>query len=66
MSQKKVYELLKALGGKATAKEISKLARERYPQASLYKYVYDRLYRLKKWGYIDRNSDGQWFIIEEY
>mgnify|MGYP001096394166 CR=1 FL=1 len=66
MSQKLVYELLKALGGKAKTGEISKLAKKRYPERSLHNYVSDRLHRLMKWGIIGRNNDGEWFIIEEY
>ncbi|MCP8306681.1 MAG: hypothetical protein H3Z49_06240 [archaeon] len=65
MSQKLVYELLKELGGKAFPKQIKELAKKKYPKHSLYLYIYDRLHRLEKWGYVQKNSDGSWSIIEE-
>lgn len=66
MSQKLVYLLMKELGGTAFAKQISDLARRKYPDATLYQYVNDRLRKLRKWGYIEKNPDGSYSIIAEY
>jgi len=61
-----VYLLLKELGGTAFPRQIKELAKQKYPDRTLYRYVHDRLQRLTKWGYIKRNSDGSYTIIEEY
>jgi hypothetical protein len=66
MSQKLVYLLIKELGGTAFPKQIKELAKQKYPDRTLYKYVYDRLHRLAKWGYIQKNPDGSYTIKEEY
>jgi len=66
MSQKKIYEILQELGGTAFPKQISELAKRRYPDAKLYTYVHDRLHRLRKWGYVRKNMDGSWSIIAKY
>lgn len=66
MSQKIVFELLKRLGGRATAKEIAELAKQIYPDSSLYTYVGKQLSSLKKWGYIRKNLDGTWSVQSEY
>lgn len=65
MSQKLVYELLKELGGTAFPKQIIELAKKKYPEAKLHQYIYDRLYRLRKWGYVRKNEDGSWSIVAE-
>jgi hypothetical protein len=44
-----VFELMQELGGAATVSEISRLAREKYPNLSLWSYG-DRFRKLKKWG----------------
>lgn len=66
MSQKMIYDLLKELGGRAFPKEIAELAKKKYPDATLYSYVHDRLLRLRKWGFVKKNDDGSWSIIAEY
>ena len=66
MSQKIIYDLLKELGGNAFTSDISKLAKQKYPDATLHTYVYHRLRDLKKWGLIKKNTDGSWSIVEEY
>jgi hypothetical protein len=43
MSQQIVLQLLQELGGIATSSEIIRLAREKYPDLSLWQYVGDRL-----------------------
>lgn len=53
MSQKIVFELLKELGGVATRKQISELAKKKYPDLTLHQYVSDRLLKLKNWGYVE-------------
>jgi hypothetical protein len=66
MSQKLVFDLLKELGGRARCKDISELAKKKYPDLSLYLYVSVRLHALSKWGYVKRNPDLTWEIVAEY
>jgi hypothetical protein len=61
-----VFRLLKKLGGRATGKSISDLAKKEYPNLSLYLYVGNRLQRLAKWGYVKKNPDQTWEILQEY
>jgi hypothetical protein len=56
MSQQTVLELLQELGGTATSSEIIILAREKYPDLSLWQYIGDRLRKLKRWDDIDYNT----------
>ena len=56
---------MKELGGKAKASEISKLALQKYPEASLHQYVSIRLHQLENWGYVRHNVDGTWEIISK-
>lgn len=63
MSQKLVLELLRELG-RATTGEVGRLARERYPDSSLYQYVSDRLQKLHKWGIVDKDKNGFWSVVE--
>jgi len=65
LSQKKIYEIIKELGGTATPTEIKKLVRIKYPDASLHDYVYYMLQNLKRWDIIKKNADGSWTIINE-
>ena len=50
MSQRIVLELLKELGGKAKTREISNLAKIRYPESCLHEFVGHKLERLATWG----------------
>jgi len=61
-----VFKLLKELGGRASSRNISELAKKRYPDLSLHKYVHTRLNALAKWGYVKRNPDRTWQIVGEY
>jgi Fe2+ or Zn2+ uptake regulation protein len=68
MSQEAVYKLLKELGGRATTKQIRELALKKYPTATLYTYVIDRLRRLEKFGYIKKtvsNNTDCWTILRK-
>jgi Fe2+ or Zn2+ uptake regulation protein len=66
MSQQIVLELLQQLRSTATSSEIIRLAREKYPDLSLWQYVGDRLRKLKKWGLVDYDSTtNKYFIIVE-
>jgi hypothetical protein len=47
-----VLKLLRELGGKAKTSDISKLAKLKYPDSSLYQQVAHKLMRLQIWGYI--------------
>jgi hypothetical protein len=64
MSQEIVYALLQDLGGKATTKQISELAKKRYPGYSLHAYVHVRLRSLQKWGYVKKDSNGSWVLTD--
>lgn len=66
MSQKKIYDLLQELGGTAFPRQIAELAKRKYPDATLHTYVSNRLQKLHKWGYVNKNADGSWSIIEKY
>jgi Fe2+ or Zn2+ uptake regulation protein len=66
VSQELVYKLLKELGGVATTKQVREKAQQEYPDLTLYKYVFNRLKKLEKNGYISRsykNSINTWTII---
>jgi len=61
MSQEDVLLILKDSGGEATTKQIREDAKKKYPNRTLYMYVSDRLYKLKKWNIIikDGERDGK-------
>jgi hypothetical protein len=57
---------LQELGGIATSSEIIRLARQKYPNLSLWQYVGSRLYKLKKWGFIGYDAvTNKYFIINK-
>ena len=64
MSQVIVLKLLKELGH-ATTGQVSRLAKERYPESSLYQYVSARLNALKKWKTVNKDDQGRWYIVED-
>lgn len=69
MSQEEVYKILKELGGNATTRQIRIRAKEKFPQASLYQYVTNRLQKLEKNGYVKRTIENKhtlWSIISDY
>jgi Fe2+ or Zn2+ uptake regulation protein len=69
MSQEKVYEILKELGGKARTTEIRDRAKAKFPEATLYKYVGQQLNQLEKYGCVKRAfSNGKlgWEITGRY
>jgi sugar-specific transcriptional regulator TrmB len=68
MSQREVFIILKELGGEATTKQISGVAKNKFPKYSLHAYVYDRLRRLEKKGYVKRSCEEpqKWIIVEEF
>jgi Fe2+ or Zn2+ uptake regulation protein len=63
MSQEEVYKIIKELGGEATSQQIKQRAKEKFPGASLYQYVGDRLRKLEKNGYIKRTRDAKGNIV---
>lgn len=70
MSQRKVYDLVRSLGGEATTPEIKEAAIAEYPRASLHKYATNRLNSLEGWGFISKHEseDGPtvWRIEREW
>jgi len=48
MSQTDVYNILKELGGKASSSDIKKIAKEKFPNRTLYMYVGNRLRKLER------------------
>ena len=69
MSQYKVYKIILELGGKASTGEIRELARKKFPDATLFMYVNNRLNKLEKKGIVKRiitNSTSYWEIIDDY
>jgi Fe2+ or Zn2+ uptake regulation protein len=73
MSQNKVYQILKDLGGEASSSEIIEEARQRYPESTLHRYVTVRLRALERKDIVDEITDEvdgtgkslYWEIIEE-
>jgi hypothetical protein len=66
MSQIEVFIILKDLGGIATGKEIIEQARAKFPNYSLANYVYIRLSKLCKSGYVTHDSKNMTYkIIDE-
>ncbi len=57
--------LLKELGGRATTKEVKELARRRYPDATLWHYVFQRLRQLEAWGIVRNLGSDTWTIEAE-
>jgi uncharacterized membrane protein len=69
MSQEDVYNLLKDLGGKATTNEIKEAAKKKYPDCSLYTYVWTRLSKLEQYGCVKhekRGKDHIWIITGKF
>lgn len=65
VSQTKIYDIIKELGGTAYPKEIKQMAREKYPDSSLHSYVYHPLKNLKRWGIVEKNLNGSWTIVKQ-
>jgi hypothetical protein len=65
MSQEMVYELLRELGGKATAEQVIRLILKKHPEYSLHFTVEERLDNLAHWGYVKKHAGGVWEIISE-
>jgi hypothetical protein len=66
LSQRIVLELLKELGGKAKTREISNLAKIKYPESCLYEFVGHKLERLASWGYVHHDRiNGVWSVIDQ-
>jgi hypothetical protein len=63
MSQQAVLELLTELGGTASSSEIIRLAREKYPELSLWQYIGDRLRKLKRWRLVDYDTNSKKYFI---
>lgn len=66
MSTDIVLELLRELGGAATNIELSRLARKRYPRASLHSYVGKRMRQLQRAGVVtrDEDEDRRWRLAQ--
>ena len=61
-----MLELLKELGGKTKTREISNLAKIKYPESCLYEFVGYKLERLASWGYVHHDRiNGIWYIIDK-
>jgi Fe2+ or Zn2+ uptake regulation protein len=68
VSQEEIIIILKELGGEATTKEIKSRAKEKFPDLTLYHYVFDRLKKLEKWGYvkgIKTDNETSWELLKE-
>jgi len=69
MSQEEIYKILKSLGGEATLKEIKKVAKQKFPKATLYMYAKKRLLQLEKYGIVQEiktDKGSSWKILKEY
>ena len=68
MTQRLVLEILRELGGKATTRDISNLAKLKYPNSGFdNRCVAHKLMRLHMWRYIQHNNriNGTWFIVDK-
>ena len=66
MSQRVVLELLKELGGKAKTREVSNLAKIRYPESRLHEFVGHKLERLAAWGYVRHDRiNNMWLVVDQ-
>ena len=57
MSQEDILDIVRELGGEATSKIISKRAKEKFPNRTLYTYVRTRLNQLEKNGFIEKKNE---------
>jgi hypothetical protein len=65
LSQRIVLELLKELGGRAKTREISNLAKSKFPESRLYEFVGHKLERLASRGYVYHDRiNGIWSIVD--
>lgn len=66
MSQEDVRRLLVTLGGEASLKELSDLARERYPKRSLHAYLGERLKSMERKEIVEKSDDktSVWRLTE--
>ena len=67
MTQRLVLEILRELGGSATTREISNLAKLKYPDSGFdNRSVAHKLTRLQMWGYIQHDRINRtWFIVDK-
>jgi len=65
MTQEDVRELLDELGGKATVKEISTQAKEKFPKRSLHTYVGQLLRRLETKGLVIEVGNNTWELTDK-
>ena len=67
LSQKKIYDILKSLGGQASLQDISAKARQLYPDATLWQYAGHTLRKMRKWGIVRFDpANKKWIITGEY
>lgn len=68
MNQKRVFEVLKEIGGKGRMKDIYEYGVKKYPDEFYQRreYISAKLMALRKWGFVTRNRDNVWHIVREY
>ena len=66
MSQQVIYDVLKALGGNATSKEIRKGILEMYPDEYMYlkQRYWNKVKKLRKWEIVSYSrKTGKYYIV---
>lgn len=58
MSQEDIRQLLLDAGGEATIRELSELARQKFPKRSLHQYIQERMLPMEKKGLVEPIEDG--------
>jgi transcription initiation factor TFIID TATA-box-binding protein len=58
MSQEDIRQLLLDAGNEATIRELSELARQKFPKRSLHQYIQDRMSSMEKKGLVEPTKDG--------
>jgi transcription initiation factor TFIID TATA-box-binding protein len=58
MSQEDIRQLLLDAGDEATIKELSELARQKFPKRSLHQYIQERISSMEKRGLVEPIKDG--------
>jgi hypothetical protein len=66
MSQEDVRQLLLEAGGQATTSELSELAKSKFPDRTLYRYVSERLPPMEKKGLVEYiDADSKWKLTDK-
>lgn len=63
MTQRIAYNILKALGGKATIRQIEKVVEKEHPSIHKNNQIHGLMRKLKAWSYVSWDEDTQTYEI---